>query len=67
MGLFTKLEHEMLEVWDLDEVLICSAVAIYTRNDGNRLRSPDTNTAKFRDGQFWDYRIHIDTHALLAG
>jgi len=40
MGLFTKLEHEMLEVWDLDEVLIYSAVAIYTRKDGSQLRSP---------------------------
>jgi len=67
MGLFTKLEHEMLEVWDMDEVLIYSAVAIYTRKDGSQLRSPYTNTVKFRDGQFWDYRVYIDTHALLAG
>lgn len=67
MGVFTKVEHELTEVWDLDEVLIYSAVAIYTRKDGSRLRCPYTNTVKFLDGRFWDYRVYMDTGALFAG
>lgn len=66
MGLFTKLEHEMVEVWDLEEVLIYSAIAIYTRANGSQLRIPYTNTVKYKDGLFWDYRVFIDTHPLLT-
>lgn len=65
-GLFVRLEHEMLEVWDLDDVLIYSAVAIYTREDGSVLRVPYTNTVKYRDGLFYDYRVFIDTKPLTG-
>ncbi len=64
--LFEKLEHEMLEIWDLDDVLIYSAVAIYTRKDGSVLRVPYTNTVKYRDGLFYDYRVFIDTKPLTG-
>lgn len=67
MGLFVTLTHEMIEVWDLEDVLIYSATATYTRQDGSQLRLPYTNTVKYRDGLFWDYRVFIDTKPLLGG
>jgi hypothetical protein len=63
-GMFTKLEHEMLEVWDLDDVLIYSALAVYTRPDGSILKTPYTNIVKYKDGLFWDYKVFIDTAPL---
>ena len=66
MGLFTRLDHELLEVWDLEAVLIYTATALYTRADGSVLRVPYTNTVKYQDGLFADYRVYIDTAPLMA-
>lgn len=66
MGLFARLDHELIEVWDLEDALIYSAVAVYTRADGSTLRVPYTNTVKYEDGLFGDYRVYIDTAPLMA-
>lgn len=63
-GLFSKLEHDMIEVWDLDDVLIYNAIAIYTRPDGSILKTPYTNIVKYKDGLFSDYKVFIDTAPL---
>lgn len=63
-GLFTKLEHEMIEVWDLEDVLIYNALAIYHRPDGSILKVPYTNIVKYKDDLFYDYRVFIDTSPL---
>ncbi len=63
-GLFTKLDHEMIEVWDLEDVLIYNATAIYTKPDGSILKVPYTNIVKYKDNLFWDYRVFIDTAPL---
>ncbi len=47
-GLFEKLEHEMLEVWDLPETLVYHAVAIYTLPDASVLRVPYVNIVKYK-------------------
>jgi hypothetical protein len=63
-GLFKKLEHEMIEVWDLENVLIYNATAIYTKPNGTVLKVPYTNIVKYKDELFWDYRVFIDTAPL---
>lgn len=63
-GLFTKLNHEMIEVWDLEDVLIYNANAIYTKSDGSILTIPYTNIIKYKDNLFWDYKVFIDTSPL---
>lgn len=62
----TTLEHEMLEVFDLDNELTYDAQAIYTLPGGGQLRVPYVNIVKYRDDLFADYRVFIDTHPLLS-
>jgi hypothetical protein len=66
MPLFTRLDHEMSEVWDLEDVLIYSAEAIYTRANGEILKVPYTNIVKYKDGLFFDYHVYIDTKPLFG-
>ena len=54
----------MIEVWDLEEVLIYSAIAIYTKPDGSILKTPYTNIVNYKDGLFCDYKVFIDTAPL---
>lgn len=65
-GLFTKIEHDMKQVWDLPDALIYEADVIYTRPDGSTLRVPYTNVVRYRDGLFSDYRVYVDTKPLTA-
>ncbi|HEU4411920.1 MAG TPA: nuclear transport factor 2 family protein [Polyangiaceae bacterium] len=63
-GAFTKLEHEMIEVWDAPDALVYNATAIYTLADGGQVRVPYVNVVKYRDGLFFDYRVFIDPSPL---
>ncbi|MCU0684988.1 MAG: nuclear transport factor 2 family protein [Polyangiaceae bacterium] len=63
-GAFTKLEHEMIEVWNTPEALLYHATAIYTLADGSQVRVPYVNVVKYRDGLFFDYRVFIDPSPL---
>lgn len=65
LGLFDKLEHEMHEVWNLEDALIYRADALYTRGDG-MIALPYVNVVKYRDGLLDDYRVFIDTKPLFG-
>lgn len=64
--LLTSLTHEMKEVWELPEVSIYTATAIYDLADGSQLRVPYTNVVRYRDDLFHDYRVFVDTAPLMA-
>ncbi|HEU4535043.1 MAG TPA: nuclear transport factor 2 family protein [Polyangiaceae bacterium] len=63
-GAFTKLEHEMIEVWDAPDALLYNATAIYTLADGSQVRVPYVNVVKYREGLFFDYRVFLDPSPL---
>ena len=66
LGLFTSLTHEMLEVFDLTEVLIYRALVTYVREGASPLTVPYMNAITYRDGLFDRYEVFIDTAPLFA-
>lgn len=63
-GPFVSLEHELLEVYDLDEALIWRANAVYRLPDGGTITTPYVNRVTFVAGECADYRVHIDLSSL---
>jgi hypothetical protein len=63
-GAFASLEHDLLEVYDLDDALIWRADAHYLRPDGSRVVTPYVNRVRFAGRTCTDYRVHIDLSAL---
>jgi uncharacterized protein (TIGR02246 family) len=62
---FVALEHELLEVYDLDEALVWRANAVYQMPDGTAITTPYVNRVTFAaDGKCLDYRVHIDLSVL---
>lgn len=61
---FLVLEHELLEVYDLDEALLWRANAVYRMPDGTSVSVPYVNRVRFVKGACADYRVHIDLSAL---
>jgi hypothetical protein len=66
MGLFSRLEHAMGAVWDLDDALIYTATAVFSQSNGGTLAIPYTNIVRYRDDLFADYRVFIDTKPLFG-
>ena len=66
LGLFTSLTHEMLEVFDLTEILIYRALVTYLREGASPLTVPYMNAITYRDGLFDRYEVFIDTAPLFA-
>lgn len=64
---FVALEHELLEVYDLDEALIWRANAVYRMPDGSSISTPYVNRVRFAGDECSDYRVHIDLSALRPG
>lgn len=61
---FLALEHELLEVYDLDEALLWRANALYRMRDGRVISTPYVNRVTFAAGECVDYRVHIDLSTL---
>jgi hypothetical protein len=61
---FVALEHELLEVYDLDEALLWRANAVYRMPDGTAISTPYVNRVIFERGECSDYRVHIDLSVL---
>jgi ketosteroid isomerase-like protein len=61
---FVALEHELLEVYDLDDALLWRANAVYRMPDGTAISTPYVNRVTFADGKCVDYRVHIDLSVL---
>jgi hypothetical protein len=60
LKLFKKLEHQMVEVWELPDATIYNAVATYTLPDDSKVSYPYVNVVKYKDGLFYDYKVFID-------
>ncbi|MDP3237837.1 MAG: hypothetical protein Q8N26_33920 [Myxococcales bacterium] len=61
---FVALEHELLEVYDLDSALIWRANAVYRMPNGAAITTPYVNRVTFVKGECADYRVHIDLSVL---
>lgn len=59
-----SIEHELLEVYDLDDALLWRANAVYGMPDGSAVVAPYMNRVRFEGGLCKDYRVHVDLSGL---
>lgn len=68
-GFFSNLDglrHEILDVWEQDDVVISEVEVTYTRKDGSEVHLPAATIARCKDGLMSDYRIYMDINPLFA-
>ncbi|MFM0630073.1 nuclear transport factor 2 family protein [Paraburkholderia xenovorans] len=66
MALIAGIEHQLLEVWAVDDIVISRIEVTYTRKDGSTLTVPAVTIWRVRDRQIDDYRIYIDVAPLFT-
>lgn len=68
-GFFASIaavKHELADVWQPPDTLICHGLVTYTRLDGSTLTVPFANVLGLEAGRVRDYRIYVDISALYA-
>ncbi len=60
------LRHEILDVWEADDVVISEVEVTYTRKDGQELLLPAATIGRRSNGLLEDYRIYMDVNPLFA-
>lgn len=60
------LRHEILDVWDHEDVVLSEVEATYTRLDGTSISLPAATIGRRRDGLLSDYRIYMDINPLFT-
>jgi uncharacterized protein (TIGR02246 family) len=60
------LEHELFEVWSVDDHVIVRMTVTYTRKDGKRMTFPAAVIWKIRDELISEFRIYVDNSPLFA-
>lgn len=66
MALIARIEHQLLEAWAVDDVIVSRLNVTYTRKDGSTLTVPAATIWRMRDKQIHEYRIYIDVAQLFA-
>lgn len=65
-SMLAGLRHDLLDVWQVADVIINRIQVTYTRRDGHRMSFPCAVIWRMRDGRIADYRIFIDNTPLFA-
>ena len=60
------LSHDVAQVWDHGDTLVCHGTVTYTRRDGSRLSVPFANVFSLKGDRITRYLIFADTSALYV-
>jgi len=60
------LHHDITNVWEVGESVICQLAITYTRLDNREVKIPAANIFHMRDQLVHDYRIYIDLSPVYA-
>jgi ketosteroid isomerase-like protein len=59
------LDHEMHNVWEIGDTIICEVTVMYRTQGGRSLELPAANIIHHEDGLVTDYRIFMDVSPLF--
>lgn len=62
----SDLHHDVKEVWEFTDVVICEGEVTYTRHDALKMSFPFVDILRMKDGLIVDYRIYTDNSSLFA-
>ncbi len=65
-GSIAALSHEIVGIWQQDDVVSCRLSVTYTRRDARQVTVPAADILQFRGDRICDYRIYIDITPLYA-
>jgi ketosteroid isomerase-like protein len=69
-GFFSSIEtlhHDVREVWDVGNALICHGMVTYTRHDSSTLTVPFANILRVEGDLIDEYLIFADVSQLYGG
>lgn len=59
-----RIQHDLQEIWEQGDTVICNGNVTYTRHDTTTLCVPFANILKFTENQIRKYLIYVDISEL---
>lgn len=66
MQMFKTVSHEVKEMWEFDNTVICEMDIIYTRNDDKVFTIPSLDIFKFKDGKVQQLEAFLDASPAFS-
>mgnify|MGYP001574580600 FL=1 len=64
-GIINGLSHNIINIWEVDDTIICQGEVTYTKKDGSKITLPFVNIFKMKDNLIKDYLVYIDIGPLF--
>lgn len=61
-----RTTHDLLDVWQINDVIIARMSVTYTRHNGKESSYPCVTVWEMKNGRIADYRIYIDNSGLFT-
>jgi ketosteroid isomerase-like protein len=66
LGTLEAIRHQVLDVWEHEEALVCRGDVTYRLQDGREVTVPFANILTLEGDKVLDYRIYIDPTPLAG-
>ena len=60
------LRHEIKDVWELGNVIICEGQVVYIKHDGSKASFPFVDILRMKNELIVDYRVYVDNSSLFS-
>ena len=64
-GLINGLSHNIINTWEVDDVIICRGEVTYTKKDNSKITLPFVNIFAMNENKVKDYSVYIDIGPLF--
>lgn len=65
-GSIKGLRHQLFDVWEINDAVICQGEVTYTRKDDKQVTLPFVDLFRMDDGRVREYLIYIDPGPLFT-
>ena len=63
-GSIKGIKHELVNLWEIDDAVICHGMVTYTRHDSSKLSVPFANIFGMKGKLIKEYQIFVDVSEL---
>lgn len=64
-GLINGLSHNIINIWEIGDVIICRGEVTYTKKDDSKITLPFANVFGMKENKIKDYSVYIDIGPLF--
>ncbi len=66
MGTIESVTHDIKNIWEVDDTVICHVDLTYNRKDGKVVKIPNLNIIQFKGDKIQNYKAFLDAAPVFS-